>query len=1203
MSSSFSRVRSALSTFSTTALVLNIAVGSLVAALPVFSPIAAAATFGPSNAGAGANVTGVGSVNWSNAGFIIADDTNYATATLGASATSRYLQGTNYGFAIPTGATINGIQVSIMRETSDVTLGASIDDNIVRLVKAGTIVGDNKATSADWPTSMTAASYGGPSDLWGTTWTAAEINASNFGVVLSILNEGIVTSRTGRVDYMQITVTYTLSTGTIHVTKTAVGGDGTFNFTNAASFAITTTGGTGTHDITDLSPASYSVDETAPTGWTVTSNGCQNVSVTAGNTTNCTITNTKLGTVTVIKNSLPVSAQSFPFTTTIGGGEGGFSLSDDGEGSEDTVEFTSVALGSHTITEGSVAGWSLTGLVCTGGDADGSTDLVTRTATIDVDAGEHITCTFTNSQYGTLHITKNAYGGDDEFDFTIDGEGSDVLESASITTTAGTGTADVSLPVGDYNVSETLPESGAWQQVSNGCSFAVIQPGLTTNCTVENVKRTRISVGKETTNGGEANFTFTRKFGSSSSSSFSRGVTEPGVPVGLDSFFEIFASVSSSSAAAIPVEIVELNLLNWNFNQVQCTLNESPMSVTPQLGEDGVLIGFNAQAGDQIQCLFNNRMSVCGNSVVQSGEQCDDGNATVGDGCSDTCQYELGWSCNHNEPSVCTTSCGDNIVAGVEECDNDLTNTSGDGCDAFCHIEVCGDGVINNTHVEGETTVTEQCDDGDDDAGDGCSDTCQIEIGYACPTVNESCVAICGDGLVLGGEQCDDGESSCGDGCSSSCEVETGYQCINSTETDPNSTCELHLDFGDAPDGEGEDAGYPTLLEDNGARHVIVEEYMLGATIDGEPNGQPDFAAAGDGSDEDGVSFTTSLTQGATAGVTVVTSLPDGEGEDDGYLEAWVDFNQDGDWDDEGEHVIDNLSLTSGTHALTFSVPAGAVLGETYARFRWSSIGGIEESGLDVTGYAPNGEVEDYLVTITAPVTETTSDDEDEGPVSDDGGNGGSRGSQTNRIGAAINRLISNFIGDTPPPAFGGTDDAPFSDEQNDLLRRINLMIGCNASNSVFHAAAQIIAKKFSGNTAAIEAQMQLICTQLAERSGMNKPVVQIKPRQIVLAEDGYPVSSDDLWNLCVRGKATLADFRSHPMVIDRDTGKTASKTCGLYRISGTQIWKFPDDLFLTGLIINPSKSGKPVVSVFQKGYAVLPSAQRTAEASSAAAQ
>jgi hypothetical protein len=167
-------------------------------------------TAGPNNAGTGSNVDGPGTISWSNPGNITTAGTPYATAALSTSATSEYLQGTNYGFSIPTNATIDGIQVTIRRQSSSCGGGNSINDITVRLIKGGTITGDNKATTTDWPTSLGTATYGGAADLWATTWTPADINASNFGVALSAVNQSSYSSRTATVDYMQISVTYTV---------------------------------------------------------------------------------------------------------------------------------------------------------------------------------------------------------------------------------------------------------------------------------------------------------------------------------------------------------------------------------------------------------------------------------------------------------------------------------------------------------------------------------------------------------------------------------------------------------------------------------------------------------------------------------------------------------------------------------------------------------------------------------------------------------------------------------------------------------------------------------------------------------------------------------------------------------------------------------------------------------------------------------
>ena len=160
----------------------------------------------------------------------------------------------------------------------------------------------------------------------------------------------------------------------------------------------------------------------------------------------------------------------------------------------------------------------------------------------------------------------------------------------------------------------------------------------------------------------------------------------------------------------------------------------------------------------------------------------------------------------------------------------------------------------------------------------------------------------------------------------------------------------LTLDFGDAPESG---TAFPTVLANGGARHVLGSGLFLGATVDAEADGQPDAQAAGDGADEDGVTFAT-LTAGTNAAVTVAATVPG-----TAVLNAWFDFNVDGDWDDAGEQVFVDQALNNGANNLTVTVPAGALAGQALARFRVASIAGYSYGGL-----AKDGEVEDYRVTI-----------------------------------------------------------------------------------------------------------------------------------------------------------------------------------------------------------------------------------------------
>ena len=164
------------------------------------------------NARTGGNVTITGTADWVNPDYITADDTSYASASLSGSVlSSGYLEGTNYEFAIPAEAVINGIVVTVGRHESGIRSDyIDVRDSTVKLLKAGVLTGSNKAaTGTEWPTAVaTPAIYGTTADLWGTTWTPAEINANNFGVALSVIS-GV--NRIAYVDYMQISITYTVT--------------------------------------------------------------------------------------------------------------------------------------------------------------------------------------------------------------------------------------------------------------------------------------------------------------------------------------------------------------------------------------------------------------------------------------------------------------------------------------------------------------------------------------------------------------------------------------------------------------------------------------------------------------------------------------------------------------------------------------------------------------------------------------------------------------------------------------------------------------------------------------------------------------------------------------------------------------------------------------------------------------------------------
>jgi len=166
-----------------------------------------ALTAGPNNAGTGADNSAVGTLTWTNPGNITLADGVYATATSSAGNNTHYLQGSNYGFSIPAGATINGITVNINGHKNG-TGGGSYFSNIVELVKGGVIGGNNNASNQQLSNpSDSVQTFGSVSDLWGQSWTATDINASNFGVVASY--QSATNTSSVSIDYIQVTITYT----------------------------------------------------------------------------------------------------------------------------------------------------------------------------------------------------------------------------------------------------------------------------------------------------------------------------------------------------------------------------------------------------------------------------------------------------------------------------------------------------------------------------------------------------------------------------------------------------------------------------------------------------------------------------------------------------------------------------------------------------------------------------------------------------------------------------------------------------------------------------------------------------------------------------------------------------------------------------------------------------------------------------------
>ena len=287
--------------------------------------------------------------------------------------------------------------------------------------------------------------------------------------------------------------------GSITVVKRTSGGDGTFQFTgNLGTFNLNTTAGSAQQSFGDLLPDSYSVTESIPAGWDLSSATCDNgdapgnINLDAGENVTCTFENTKRGSLTVVKKTVGDDGM-FDFTSQ---SLGDFTLMTFNQTAQQL--FVGLVPGTYDVSESVPEGWSLSSATCSNGSDP---------ATIAIGPGENVTCTFTNTKLNTIIVVKRAVGGDDTFQFT-----SQTLNNFRLTTANGEAQRRLNnLTAGTYDVSESVP--AGWTLISATCSDGSnpasidLSAGETVLCVFINLKQDTIVVEKRAV-GGDGVFSF-----------------------------------------------------------------------------------------------------------------------------------------------------------------------------------------------------------------------------------------------------------------------------------------------------------------------------------------------------------------------------------------------------------------------------------------------------------------------------------------------------------------------------------------------------------------------------------------------------------------------------------------------------------------------------------------------------------------------
>lgn len=167
-------------------------------------------TAGPNlpTAATGSTTTiGGGTRTWTNPTNIeLADGTNATVPFLAGAASSADLIGTGFGFAITSTDTISGITLQI--NYTDTGGAGDVVENQVRILKAGVATATNHSTGATLPASAATVTYGGTADLWGGTFTPADINSTTFGAAF-VCRDNVGVADGAGVDFFRITVTST----------------------------------------------------------------------------------------------------------------------------------------------------------------------------------------------------------------------------------------------------------------------------------------------------------------------------------------------------------------------------------------------------------------------------------------------------------------------------------------------------------------------------------------------------------------------------------------------------------------------------------------------------------------------------------------------------------------------------------------------------------------------------------------------------------------------------------------------------------------------------------------------------------------------------------------------------------------------------------------------------------------------------------